>query len=62
MKRGRDLEKPVLEAIAKRHNIKILQVGLMLDSRLPEMGASPDGLTEEFVIEVKCPMKASSRK
>ncbi|XP_046601957.1 uncharacterized protein LOC124295573 [Neodiprion lecontei] len=62
MERGRRLEKDVklTEELLKTN---IQDCGLLLDSRFPIIGASPDGVGNDFVVEIKCPMtcKAKSR-
>lgn len=53
MQRGRDLEPHVLKEVESNLNIKILPC-----SNWPVFGASPDGLTQDAIIEVKCPTYA----
>lgn len=36
---------------------KINKAGIFLNPDYPNMGASPDGITEKYCIEVKCPSK-----
>lgn len=60
IKRGKILEKDVIKEVAKIHNIKIVESGLFLKNEWPMIGASPDGLTDDCVIEVKCPTKAKT--
>lgn len=55
MRRGRDLEKKVRKVLAKEMNIPIKDCGLMIDHLNPIVGASADGITEDYVIEIKCP-------
>lgn len=55
MLRGRKLEEEVLEGVEKKLNIKFKRVGLQLKPRYPIFGASPDGITEDYVVEIKCP-------
>ncbi|XP_060807339.1 uncharacterized protein LOC132903320 isoform X2 [Amyelois transitella] len=63
MKRGRLLESQVLKEVEKKCNIKIDKCGLKLSSTYPIMGASPDGESSVYSIEIKCPtsVKAMGR-
>ncbi|XP_033225183.1 uncharacterized protein LOC117178067 [Belonocnema kinseyi] len=62
MERGRLLEKEIIKELETEYETKIKKVGLMLSSSLPALGASPDGISEEFVVEIKCPAKVSTVK
>ncbi|KAB0802565.1 hypothetical protein PPYR_04751 [Photinus pyralis] len=53
--RGKLLEDEVLSVLQKQLNMKFSKVGLMLSGKYPVLGASPDAVNEEFVVEVKCP-------
>lgn len=55
IKRGKRLEKEVVNEIMKKMNIEIIQCGFKLIT--PFVGASPDGLCVEhgFTVEIKCP-------
>lgn len=58
MQRGTDLEDKVFNVLKKEmslRNVKLKQCGLFLDSHLPHFAASPDGISDEFVVEIKCP-------
>lgn len=55
MKRGRFLESQVLKQVEKINKIKINECGLKLNSTYPIMGASPDGESSVYSIEIKCP-------
>lgn len=55
--RGKRLEPLVLKQVEIAKKINIKKVGLLLSNRYPVLGASPDGITEEFCVEVKCPSK-----
>lgn len=57
MLRGKTLEPEVLKIVETIRNIKILKCGLILNKEYPFFGASPDGLSKEYCIEVKCPSK-----
>lgn len=55
MKRGKNLEKSIRAVVASKLKCEIKITGLLLSPDMPIFGASPDGLTEEAVIEIKCP-------
>uniref|UniRef100_A0A182LXT9 YqaJ viral recombinase domain-containing protein n=1 Tax=Anopheles culicifacies TaxID=139723 RepID=A0A182LXT9_9DIPT len=54
MKRGTDLEGHVFAELHKEYP-GLRNAGLMLDPKCPWMGASPDGICDDFVLEIKCP-------
>lgn len=45
----------MLSEVAKIKNIKIKQSGLVLNAHYPFLGASPDGVSDDYCIEIKCP-------
>lgn len=53
---GKTLEPKVREIVAALKNIKINESGLILNKCFPLFGASPDGISKNFVIEIKCPI------
>uniref|UniRef100_A0A8D8X2M5 YqaJ viral recombinase domain-containing protein n=2 Tax=Cacopsylla melanoneura TaxID=428564 RepID=A0A8D8X2M5_9HEMI len=55
LERGRVLEKSVLQVVEKELKTKIEKCGLFLNSEWPVIGASPDGLNNTHIFEVKCP-------
>ena len=55
MKRGTELEPQVISETEKMLNCKIERSGLHIIPSLPMLGASPDGICSEFIVEVKCP-------
>lgn len=55
MKRGRELEELVIAEIVKKLKVTIEKSGLILIPSLPILGASPDGMGDYFVVEIKCP-------
>lgn len=55
MKRGKDLEEKVLKRFKG-----CSRPGLFISESLPFLGASPDGMADDFVIEVKCPSKLAT--
>lgn len=58
--RGKKLEKEVVKEIEKAMNIKISQCGFVLIT--PFIGASPDGVCEDFTLEIKCPCSNKTMK
>ncbi|KAJ8671956.1 hypothetical protein QAD02_003215 [Eretmocerus hayati] len=60
MVRGRTLESEVLSTVGKLLKIKIQKVGFLLIPSLPMVGASPDGISDDFILEVKCPAKTKT--
>ncbi|XP_046744287.1 uncharacterized protein LOC124410167 [Diprion similis] len=63
MERGRRLEKEVIKLLKEMLKTNIEDCGLLVGARFPVIGASPDGVGDDFVVEIKCPMtrKAESR-
>lgn len=57
IKRGKILESDVIKVVSEIKKLKIKQSGLYLNKYWPMLGASPDGLTNDSVIEIKCPYK-----
>ncbi|XP_063696094.1 uncharacterized protein LOC134827403 [Culicoides brevitarsis] len=56
MQRGTDLEDRVFAVLKKElASEKLRQCGIFLDANLPHLAASPDGIAENFVVEIKCP-------
>ena len=55
MKRGIELERKVIAKVEKMKSIRLNETGLWLSPDWPVLGASPDGLNEDFIAEVKCP-------
>lgn len=48
--------------MAKAKNIKIISSALLLNPEFPTFGASPDGISDNFVIDEKCPSKPENVK
>ena len=61
MRRGKDVEIGVKEVLKKK-GIKVNDCGLFLTRDYPIFGASPDGVNETHIIEIKCPSKTSTMK
>lgn len=51
--RGRKLETSVLKELENKLGMKILKSGFVLINGV--LGASPDGVCDDFVVEIKCP-------
>uniref|UniRef100_A0A8D9E9N4 YqaJ viral recombinase domain-containing protein n=1 Tax=Cacopsylla melanoneura TaxID=428564 RepID=A0A8D9E9N4_9HEMI len=62
MERGIRLEKDVLKEVERKLRTKINRSGLILMPENPIFGASPDGISENAVFEVKCPVSEKSFK
>lgn len=60
MKRGRLLEKDVLKTVEKQLKIKFKNCGLFILPSHPLFAASPDAISSEFIVEVKCPASEKS--
>nr|CAI5837802.1 unnamed protein product [Callosobruchus analis] len=58
----KSLEKQVVAVLEKVENIKIKKCGFILHKHFPIFGVSPDGMTDELVIEIKCPFKNKNLK
>ncbi|XP_030749227.1 uncharacterized protein LOC115877209 [Sitophilus oryzae] len=54
IKRGLLLESEVIFQMEKQRNIKINSRGFVLNGDYPFLGASPDGISSDYYIEVKC--------
>lgn len=53
---GKKYEKIALEQLSIIKNIKIENCGLFIDEKYPFLGATPDGVTNNMLIEIKCPV------
>lgn len=62
MKRGRILEDEVRKTVSAKLGKKIKKCGLMLSKNYPMIAGSPDGICEDSIIEIKCPMSAKTLK
>lgn len=62
LQRGRQLEDLVLSEVSKKLKIpKIEKCGLFINPEWPVLGASPDGLSEKYIFEVKCPSSEKTK-
>lgn len=55
-KRGQKLEVEVLDLLRKKYPT-IKKCGIFLSAAFPIFGASPDGICDDCVFEIKCPYK-----
>lgn len=55
MERGKRLEKEVLLKVTKMTGLRFQDCGLFLLTSFPVLGASPDALGDDFIVEIKCP-------
>lgn len=62
MERGRRMEKLVIAEIEKQLKLKVEKSGILLIPSLPILGASPDGIGNNFILEVKCPSSEKTIK
>jgi len=59
VKYGTEYEDVARESIESALNINIKRCGLFIDSEIPFLGASPDGLIgDDGIVEIKCPFAA----
>ncbi|KAI4455519.1 hypothetical protein MML48_9g00004451 [Holotrichia oblita] len=55
MKRGRLLEKKVLRCVEQQLQCKFNECGFFTMPLFPVLGASPNGISKDHIIEIKCP-------
>jgi hypothetical protein len=60
MNRGRLLESEVIKVVKQNKKINIKKCGIILNPLYPIMGASPDGESADYSIEIKCPSSQKS--
>lgn len=46
--------------VEKKKKMQFRRCGLFLDPRFPIFGASPDAISDDFVVEIKCPVSPQS--
>ncbi|XP_060808563.1 uncharacterized protein LOC132903725 [Amyelois transitella] len=56
MKRGRYLENEVREIVSKKLGNKIKNCGLFIAQKYPMLAGSPDGICQDSIVEIKCPV------
>jgi len=60
MQRGKRLEKEVLDEVRKLTRLSFNDCGLVLLPSFPILGASPDAIGDDFIVEVKCPSSSKT--
>ncbi|KAL0852581.1 hypothetical protein ABMA27_016931 [Loxostege sticticalis] len=55
VKHGRDNEPKALAQLSVQEKLTIEKCGLFIDEELFYLGATPDGLCDEGIVEIKCP-------
>ncbi|KAK9887496.1 hypothetical protein WA026_022850 [Henosepilachna vigintioctopunctata] len=55
IKRGKALEIYVVDEVSRVKNLKIMGSGRFLKNKWPMLGASPDAITDDFVVKMKLP-------
>lgn len=58
IKYGKSHEKSAIEQLQKQEGITVEKCGLFIDKDHFFLGASPDGLYNEGIVEIKCPYSA----
>lgn len=56
------LEDEILNTLSKKYNVSIKKSGFQIFEENPIFGASPDGVSDDFVFEIKCPSKTETVK
>lgn len=62
MERGLNLQSDVIDVVSEELNESLSRCGLLLDPDHPAIGASPDAVGPNFVVEIKCPTSEQSKK
>lgn len=62
MERGTRLEASVRRSLQKKLKSKIRKCGFLLNKDFPLFDASPDGIADDFVVEIKCPSSNEAQK
>ncbi|XP_046408102.1 uncharacterized protein LOC124172687 [Ischnura elegans] len=62
MRRGRELEGKVICVLERSLGRKIGKCGVALNPKYPFLAATPDGIYDDILVEVKCPINSSSFK
>lgn len=60
VKHGKKYETVALEQFERENGQKTLKCGLFVNPKIPYLGASPDGIIDDTVVEVKCPFSAKN--
>ena len=62
IKWGRDNEENAIKDLERKLGGKVNKCGLFISKLHPFIGASPDGLFEDCVVEIKCPFVLRDHK
>jgi YqaJ-like viral recombinase domain len=62
MSRGLQLENDILNSLSQKYKERISKSGFRIFEENPIFGASPDGVSQDFVFEIKCPSKNETIK
>ena len=60
IKYGKDNEQTSIDQLSAKLNIRINRCGLFIDKEFPFLGATPDGIYDGGIVEVKCPSSAKN--
>lgn len=60
MKRGTMLEDEVRKTVSAKLGKTIRKCGLLISKNYPMISGSPDGICEDSIIEIKCPMTSKT--
>lgn len=60
LKRGKLIEDLVRQEASKQLKIPFATAGFNVCAKWPHFGGSPDGISEDYVLEIKCPSKEST--
>lgn len=58
--RGQKLESEIFELLKSKKYPTIQKCGIIVRSDMPIFGASPDGMTDDHIFEIKCPSKVKT--
>ena len=62
IKRGKDLEEDVFKEVCKQMEVQFRHSGMLVSHEMPHFGVSPDGVSEDHILEIKCPEKEKNMK
>ncbi|KAJ8668959.1 hypothetical protein QAD02_000218 [Eretmocerus hayati] len=61
MKRGRILEQRIFDELYRK-GYKVSKCGIFILPAYPILGGSPDGISDDYILEIKCPASESTFK
>lgn len=63
MRHGNQFEKEAIHKYETDNNVSVQSCGIFVSRSLPFLGASPDGVVDDYlIVEVKCPFSAKNKK